>query len=111
MLLPEERLRPEPPGRTHPLCRADAERGTIGVGAVTSAREATTRAGVLGMGRIEATTLAHERSVLATNPTAAREHSNVCYSITNWCLALVCRSNPARLLPTSEALAGARETR
>ena len=38
MLVPEERLRPEPPGRTHPLCRSDAERGTIGVrGAVTNA--------------------------------------------------------------------------
>ena len=63
------------------------------------------------MGRIDATSLAYERSVLATNPTAAREHSHICDSITNWCFALVCRSNPARLLPTSEALAVAGGTR
>jgi hypothetical protein len=39
------------------------------------------------MGRIDAASLAYERSVLATNPAAAREHSSICDSITNWCLA------------------------
>jgi hypothetical protein len=34
-----------------------------------------------GMGRIEATGLAHRGSVLATNPTTAREHSHLCDSI------------------------------
>src|ERR1035437_1950786 len=32
MLVPEQGLRPEPPGRTHPLCRSDAERGTSVIG-------------------------------------------------------------------------------
>ena len=49
--------------------------------------------------------LAYQRSVLATNPAASREHSHISNSITNWCLALVCRPNPGRLSPTSEALA------
>jgi hypothetical protein len=59
------------------------------------------------MGRIEATSLAHERSLLATNPAATCEHSNRCDSVTNWCLALVCRPDSARLPPSSTALAGA----
>jgi HsdM N-terminal domain len=78
---------------------------------VTSAREATARTGVLGMGRIHAACLAYERSLLATNSAATREHPNRCGSVTHWCLALVCRPNPARLSPTSEALAVAGGTR
>jgi hypothetical protein len=78
-------------------------------GPVTSAREATARTGVLGMGRIEATGLAHERSVLATDSAAAREHSHLCDSFTNWCLALVRGQDPARLPPASETLASPRQ--
>jgi hypothetical protein len=84
---------------------------SLSAGPVTSAREATARSGMLGMGRIDAASLAYERSVLATNPAAAREHSNICDSITNWCLALVCRQDPARLPAASTALASAGETR
>ena len=60
------------------------------------------------MGRLDATSLAHKRSVLATNPAAARGHSHICDSITNWCFSLVRRQDPARLPPASEALGGAR---
>jgi len=52
---------------------------------------------VKAMGRIEATNMAYQRSVRATNPAAARGNSHICYSLTNWCLALVCRPDPARL--------------
>jgi hypothetical protein len=38
---------------------------------------------MFGMGRIDATGLAYERSVLATNPTTPREHSNICDPIAN----------------------------
>jgi hypothetical protein len=55
---------------------------------------------VAGMGRIEATSVAHERSVLATNPAATCEHSNICDSVTNWGLALVRRPDAARLPPS-----------
>ena len=65
---------------------------------------------MLGMGRIEATSLAYERSVLATNPGAARGHSNVCYSITNWSFPLVRGSDSRRLPPASEALASTSKT-
>jgi hypothetical protein len=41
------------------------------------------------MGHIETTSLAYQRSVLATNAATARGHSNMCDSITNWCLAVV----------------------
>jgi hypothetical protein len=58
------------------------------------------------VGCIDATNLAYERSVLASNPAAAREHSNICDSITTWCLPLVCGQDPARLPPASEALGG-----
>src|ERR1700693_201192 len=61
---------------------------------------------MLGMGRIEAATLAYERSILATDSAASRQHFNVCDSITNWCLTLVRGQDPARLPPASEALAG-----
>jgi hypothetical protein len=57
------------------------------------------------MGDIEATSLAYERSVLATNPAVARGRFNVRHSITNWRLALVRSQDPARLPPASEALA------
>ena len=63
------------------------------------------------MGHIDATSVAHERSVLATNPAATCEHSNICDSITNRRLALVRGPNPARLSPTSKALAVAGGTR
>ena len=62
------------------------------------------------MGRIDAASLAYGRSVLSTNPAAAREHSNICDSITNWCVALVCRPDPAGLPPASAALGGAGAT-
>jgi hypothetical protein len=61
------------------------------------------------MGCLEATSLAYERGVLTTNPAAAREHSNICDSITNWCLSLVCRPDSARLHPSSTALVGVGE--
>ena len=60
-------------------------------------------------GRIEATILAYERSVVATDSAAAREHSNICDSITNRHLSLACGPNPPRLPPASEALAVAGE--
>jgi hypothetical protein len=63
---------------------------------------------MLGMGRIEAASLADERSVLAKDPAAARGHSNRYHSITNWCLALVRGQNPARLPTTPEALGSTR---
>jgi len=47
------------------------------------------------MERLKAASFAYEHSVLSTNPTAARKHSNIRDSITNRCVALVCRSNPA----------------
>ena len=59
------------------------------------------------MGRLKAACLAYEHSVLSTNPAAARKHSNIRDSITNWCVALVCRSNPAGLPTAPTALAGA----
>jgi hypothetical protein len=62
-----------------------------GTSCQTSGFTSTARKDMLGMGLIETTSLAYERSVLATNATAAREHSNICDSITNWCLALVHR--------------------
>jgi len=62
--------------------------------------------GLLEMRRIDATSVAYQRSILATSPAAAFEHSKRCDSIKNWSLALVCRQDPARLLPASEALAG-----
>jgi hypothetical protein len=49
------------------------------------------------MERIDATSLAHGRSLLDTNSAAACEYSNVCHSITNWRLALVRWQDPARL--------------
>ncbi len=73
-------------------------------------RAATARRGMLGMGRIEATSLAHDRSVRGTNPAAAREHSHLCDPITNWCLALVRGQDSARLSSASTALAGAGAT-
>ncbi len=63
------------------------------------------------MGRIETARLAHERSVRATNPAAACEHSNRCDSFTTWCLALVRGQDPTRLPPSSKALAGVGGTR
>jgi hypothetical protein len=59
------------------------------------------------MGRIEATGLAYWRSVRGTNPAVAEEDFHIHDSLTNWRLALVCRPDPARLSPASEALAGA----
>ena len=38
------------------------------------------------MGRVDATSLAYERNVLATNPTVTCEHSDRCDSSANWCL-------------------------
>ena len=71
---------------------------------------ATTRSGILGMGHIEATSLAYERSVQPTNPASAREHPNIYHSITNRCLALVRGQDPARVPPASPALARAGRT-
>ena len=65
---------------------------------------------MLRMGRIDTTRLAHEQSVLSTDPAAASENSNICDSITNWCLALVRRPDSAGLLPSPTALGGARKT-
>ena len=53
--------------------------------------------------------VADERSILATHAAASREGSHLCYSITNRCLALVRRQDPARLPPSSETLACAGE--
>jgi hypothetical protein len=58
------------------------------------------------VGRIDATSLAHERSVLERNPAAARGRFNIRDSITNWSFPLVRRSDSPRLLPSSTALAG-----
>jgi hypothetical protein len=62
------------------------------------------------MGRVEATGMAYERSILAANPADSREHSNICDSITNWCVALVCRPDPAGLPAASAALGRAGAT-
>jgi hypothetical protein len=59
------------------------------------------------MEHVETTGVAYERSILATDPATSREYPHICNSITNWCLAMVCRPNPRRLSPPSEALAGA----
>jgi hypothetical protein len=64
--------------------------------------------GMLRMGCIDTASLAYEQSVLSTVPASAREHSNLRDSITNWCVALVCRPNPAGLPPAPKALADAR---
>jgi hypothetical protein len=45
---------------------------------------------MFGMGRIEAATLAYERSVLATNPAVARRCVNFGHSVTDWNIPLVC---------------------
>ena len=75
-------------------------------GPVTSAREATARSGMLGIGRIDAASLAYERSVLATNPAATGERFNIRHSITDRSIPLVRGQDPARLPPASEALGG-----
>jgi hypothetical protein len=62
---------------------------------------------MLGMGRIDAAGLAYEQSVLSTNSAAACEPSNVGDSITNRCVALVRRPDPAGLSPAPKTLAGA----
>jgi hypothetical protein len=59
------------------------------------------------MGSIHATSLAYRRSVHTANPAVAQEYLHVRYLLTNWSIALVCRPDPARLLPASTALAGA----
>jgi hypothetical protein len=60
------------------------------------------------MGRLEATSLAYERSLLEANPAAARARFNIRHSITTWCFALVRGSDSAWLPPASEALGGSR---
>jgi hypothetical protein len=57
-------------------------------------------------GRVDAAGLAHERSVLATNPAAARERFNLCYSGTDWSFPVVRGSDSRRLPPSSTALVG-----
>src|ERR1019366_156815 len=59
------------------------------------------------MGRIDAASLAYERSVLATNPAAARAHSNIYHRQADRSIPLVRRPDSRRLLPTSTALADA----
>ena len=59
------------------------------------------------MERLKAASLAYEQSVLSTNPAAACKHSNIRDSITNRCVALVCRLNPAGLRTAPTALADA----
>ena len=62
---------------------------------------------MVGMRRVETTSSAHERSVLATNPAAARRCFNIRHSIRDWGFTLVRGSDSRRLPPASEALAGA----
>ncbi len=69
------------------------------------------RTSILRVGRIKPTSLAHERSVRSANPASTSERTNIRDSITNWCFALVPRTDPARLPPSSTALAGAGGTR
>jgi hypothetical protein len=61
------------------------------------------------LGCAYATSVADERSILAAHAAASREGSNLHYSITNRCLALVRGQDPARLPPSSETLACAGE--
>jgi hypothetical protein len=63
------------------------------------------------MGCIHTASLAHERGIFGTNPTAARQCCNVCYSDGNWSIGLVCGPDSRRLPPASTTLAGAGETR
>jgi hypothetical protein len=74
-------------------------RGKEGVLILDAANGLADRAVVSLLRTCNSLRLAYERSVLATNPAAAREHSNRCDSITNWRLALVRRQDPARLPP------------
>jgi len=48
-------------------------------------------------------------SFLAKVRAAARDHSTIRYSITNWCFALVCGQDPKRVPSASTALGGARK--
>jgi hypothetical protein len=57
------------------------------------------------MGRGDATSLAYERSVLASNPAAARGRFNIRHSIADWSFPLVRGQDSAGLPPASEALA------
>src|ERR1700674_1610274 len=66
---------------------------------------------MLGRGRIETASVAYQRSIYPACPAAAREHHNICYSITNWCLASVRGQDPARLPTPSATLAGVGGTR
>jgi hypothetical protein len=56
------------------------------------------------VGGIKATSLAYQRSVLAASPAATREHFNICDSVNNQRLAVVCGSDSAGLPTASEAL-------
>ncbi len=60
---------------------------------------ATPRTGVLGMGSIEATSMAYERSILAANPTAARGRFHIRYSVTDWSFPLVRGPDSPRYRP------------
>src|ERR1035441_170108 len=63
------------------------------------------------MGCIDATSLAYQRSVLATNPAAARGRFSIRHSVRDRSFTLVRGPDSRGLPPSSEALAGAGRAR
>ena len=78
-------------------------------GSLSNASGPNSRPSMLGMGRIEAASLAYERSVLATNTAAARGRIIICYSSTDWSFPLV-RGSDSRRLPSASATLGGAST-
>jgi hypothetical protein len=62
---------------------------------------------MFGMGRINTTSMAHRRVILAEDPADARKCLDIRHSIKDWSVPLVRKPNSARLPTASEALAGA----
>ncbi len=68
---------------------------------------ASSTQGTLVMGRIQSISLAHPRIVLAENSAATFERCDICHSIKNGNLPMVCEPDSPGLPTTSEALGGA----